>query len=57
MMTNEQIDQLAIDALAWAEGSWGQGRNDQARYDKDTMTLIYSRLADLANEKAKRFAQ
>jgi hypothetical protein len=56
-MTNDQIDEIAKDALAWAEGSWGQGRNDPARYDKDTMTLIYSRLADLANEKAKRFAQ
>jgi len=56
-MTNDQIDEIVKDALVWAEGSWGQGRNDPARYDKDTMTLIYSRLADLANEKAKRFAQ
>jgi hypothetical protein len=55
-MTNAEIETLATDALAWAEGSWGQGRSDKPRYDKDTMTLIYSRLADLALEKAKRYA-
>jgi hypothetical protein len=55
-MTNDQINDIAESALTWAEGSWGQGKYDSARYDKDTMTLIYSRLADLANEKARRYA-
>ena len=55
-MTNAEIETLATDALAWAEGSWGQRGDAHPRYDKDTMTLIYSRLADLALEKAKRYA-
>jgi hypothetical protein len=51
-MTQEQINALAQDALVWAQGSWGQGRNDQPRYDKETMSRIYSALSSLARDKA-----
>ena len=56
-MTDEQIQQIATDALAWAQGSWGQGRHDASRYDKETMLRIYSALAELCHEQARRHAQ
>ena len=56
-MTQEQINAIAEDALVWAQGSWGQGRYDANRFDKETMTRIYSALADLCREKAIRNAQ
>ena len=55
-MTQEQINTLAQDALAWAQGSWGQGRYDQPRYDKETMLRIYSALAELCHEQARKNA-
>ena len=56
-MTNEQIDDLAATALTWAQGSWGQGKYDAPRYDKETMLLIYQKLAELCHEQARRNAQ
>lgn len=56
-MTQEEINEIAQDALAWAQGSWGQGRYDKPRYDKETMLRIYSALADLCREQAVRNAQ
>ena len=56
-MTKDQIDELAATALTWAQGSWGQGKYDAPRYDKETMLLIYSALAELCHEQARRNAQ
>jgi hypothetical protein len=56
-MTQDQINTIAADALAWAQGSWGQGRYDAPRYEKETMLRIYSALADLCRERAIRNAQ
>jgi len=56
-MTQEQINALAQDALVWAQGSWGQGRNDPVRYDKETMLRIYIALAELCHEQARKNAQ
>lgn len=56
-MTDQEVYTIAQDALAWAQGSWGQGRNDPNRYDKETMLRIYSALADLCRERAIRNAQ
>jgi len=56
-MTQDEINTIATDALAWAQGSWGQSRHDKPRYDKETMLRIYSALADLCREQAVRNAQ
>lgn len=56
-MTQEQINAIAADALAWAQGSWGQGRHGNPPYEKETMLRIYSALADLCREQAIRNAQ
>lgn len=47
-MTKDQIDDLAATALTWAQGSWGQGKYDAPRYDKETMVLLYQKIAELA---------
>ena len=47
-MTNEQIDELAATALTWSQGSWGQGKYDAPRYDRETMVLLYQKIAELA---------
>lgn len=56
-MTNEQINELAETALAWAQGSWGQSKYDAPRYEKETMLRLYIAIADKANEQARKFAQ
>ena len=56
-MTQDQLNTIAEDALAWAQGSWGQGRHGNQPYDKETMLRIYSALADLCRERAVRNAQ
>jgi hypothetical protein len=55
-MTDEQIHQIAVDAIAWAKGSWGQGKYDAPRYDNATMTAIYERIAEIASRESKRHA-
>ena len=52
-MTDEQIHQVAVDAIAWAKGSWGQGKYDAPRYDNATMAAIYERIAMIATGEAK----
>jgi hypothetical protein len=52
-MTDEQIHQIAVDAIAWAKGSWGQGKYDAPRYDNATMAAIYERIATIAANQAK----
>lgn len=52
-MTDEQIHQVAVDAIAWAKGSWGQGKYDAPRYDNATMAAIYERIAQIAKSEAK----
>ena len=47
-MTNEQINDLAATALTWARGSWGPGQYDAPRYDRETMVLLYQKIAELA---------
>jgi hypothetical protein len=44
-LTPDTINAIAKDALAWAQGSWGQSRHDKPRFDHDTMEAIYLRLA------------
>ena len=52
-MTDIQIQKVAVDAIAWAKGSWGQGRYDAPRYDNATMAAIYERIAEIAKGEAK----
>ncbi len=52
-MTDEQIHQIAVDAITWAKGSWGQGKYDAPRYDNATMVRIYERIAQIAANQAK----
>jgi hypothetical protein len=52
-MTDAQIQKVAVDAIAWAKGSWGQGRYDAPRYDNATMSAIYERIATIATAQAK----
>lgn len=56
-MTDEQIHQVAVDAIAWAKGSWGQGKYDAPRYDNATMAAIYERIATIAKSEAQRHAR
>jgi hypothetical protein len=51
-MTQEQIDKIALQALHWAQGSWGQSQYDRPRYEPETMKAIYYQLAQLALSKA-----
>jgi hypothetical protein len=53
-MTDEQIHQIAVDAIAWAKGSWGQGRYDAPRYDNATMAAIYARISEIAGRESAR---
>jgi hypothetical protein len=52
-LTPDTINAIAEDALAWARGSWGQGRYDASRFDHDTMEAIYLRIAQRCHEQAK----
>jgi hypothetical protein len=52
-MTDEEIHRIAVDAIAWAKGSWGQGKYEAPRYDNATMAAIYERIATIAANQAK----
>jgi len=53
-MTKEETMQVAIQALDWARGSWGQGKYDKPRYDDVTMAGIYTQIAILACDEAQK---
>lgn len=60
-MPNPEIEakalEIATDALAWAQGSWGQGRHDKPRYDAEMMEAIYRKLSLLAAKESMKAAQ
>lgn len=55
-MTNERINEIAKQAIIWAQGSWGQSEYDQPRYDARTMASIYHQISEIASSKANHFA-
>lgn len=55
-MTNERINEIAKQAIIWAQGSWGQSEYDQPRYDASTMASIYHQISEIAASKANHFA-
>ena len=60
-MPNPEIEakalEIATDALAWAQGSWGQGRHDKPVYEPEMMEAIYRKLALLAAQESMKAAQ
>jgi hypothetical protein len=55
-MKDEVIQRIAVDAIDWAKGSWGQGKYDVPRYDNATMAAIYARIAKIAESESKFYA-
>jgi hypothetical protein len=55
-MTDEKIQEMAIQAMAWARGSWGQGTYDAPRFEKQTMVKLYQAIAEIANKQAELHA-
>ena len=47
--TKPEIACIALKALDWARGSWGQMEYDKPKYDAETMALIYEAIANGAN--------
>lgn len=51
-MTDEEIHEIATTAIAWASGSWGQGKYDKPRYKDETMAKIWYKIAEISRDKA-----
>lgn len=51
-MTDEKIEAIAFEALAWARGSWGQGKYDVPMFDRMDMVKLYEKIAELASKQA-----
>lgn len=47
------IKGMAMDAIHWASGSWGQGQYDKPKYDDLTMADLWSEIAHIANERSR----
>ena len=56
-MTDEQINQVASDAVSWVKDSWLQRKYETPRYDNATLAAIYERLATIAANQSKFYSR
>lgn len=56
-MTDEEIKDKALQAMAWARGSWGQGQYDAPRYERMTMVRLYDAIAEIAKKQSELHAK
>lgn len=51
-MTDKEIETKALQALAWARGSWGQGKYDAPKFERMDMVKLYEKIAEIAFKQA-----
>lgn len=56
-LSEERVNEIAKDFIAWGKGSWGQSHNDITRhhFSKEDIVRLYRRISQLTNNEANYF--
>ena len=58
-LTDERVNELAKDFIAWGKGSWGQSHNDitHHHFGKEDIVRLYERISQLTKNEANYYKQ